>query len=82
MSEAGTATPEPDGQDQAASAARRFNVLVFLSVLGALGIVLFWAYRAFASITKDADEAGRLFGLLAPPQRKSRLSRLVGKGQA
>jgi hypothetical protein len=80
MSEAGTADPEPDESDQPARAAKRFNVLVVLIALGTLGILLFWAYRTFASITKDADEVGGVFGLLAPPQRKSRLSRIAGKG--
>ena len=80
MSEAGTAIPEPDEPDQPARAAKRFNVLVVLIALGALGIVLFWAYRTFASITKDADEVGGVFGLFARPQPKSRLSRIAGKG--
>jgi hypothetical protein len=80
MSEAGTATPESDGPARPARAAKRFNVLVFLIVLGALGVFLFWAYRTFASITKDADEIGGVFGLLAPSRRTSRLSRIVGKG--
>ena len=80
MSEAGTAIPESDGPDQPARAAKRFNVLVVLIALGSLGILLFWAYRAFASIRKDADEVGGVFRLLAPPQRKSRLSRIAGKG--
>ena len=80
MSDAGTANAESSGPDQSARAAKRFNVLVLLIALGALGIVLFWAYRTFASITKDADEVGGFFGLLAPSRRKSRLSRVVGKG--
>ena len=79
MSEAETAIPESDQPDQA-SAAKRYNVLVFLIVLGALGLLLFWAYRAFASITKDADEVGGVFRLLAPPRRTSRLSRIVARG--
>jgi hypothetical protein len=80
MGDAGTAIPESTEPDQSTRAAKRFNVLVFLIVLGALGILLFWAYRTFASIRKDADEVGGFFGLLAPPPRKSRLSRVVGKG--
>ena len=80
MSEAATAIPESDGPDQATRAAKRYNVLVFLIVLGALGLLLFWAYRTFASITKDADEVGGVFRLLTPPRRTSRLSRIVGKG--
>lgn len=80
MSEAGTAVPESDEPDQPVRAAKRFNVLVVLIALGALGIALFWAYRAFASIRKDADEVGGVFGLLAPRQRTSRLSRIAGKG--
>jgi len=79
MSEAGTAIPESDAPDQPARA-ERLNVLVFLIALGTLGILLFFLYRAFARIRKDADDVGRLFGLLAPPRRKSRLSRLAGKG--
>jgi len=79
MTEAGTAVAESDGPDQPARAAKRFNVLVVLIALGALGIVLFWAYRALASIRKDADEVGGVFGLLAPSKRKSRLSRIAGK---
>ena len=80
MSEAETAVPGSDGPDQPARAAKRFNVLVVLIMLGTLGIVLFWAYKAFASVKKDADEVGGVFGLLAPSQRKSRLSRIAGKG--
>jgi hypothetical protein len=72
MSEAGTTIQEPDGPDQPASAAKRFNVSVFLIALGALGTLLFWVYRAIASIRKDADDVGRVFGLLAPRRRKSR----------
>jgi hypothetical protein len=80
MSDAGTAIPPSDGPDQPARAAKRFNVLVVLIVLGTLGIVLFWAYKAFASVKKDADEVGGVFGLLAPSQqRRSRLSRIAGK---
>ncbi len=80
MSEAGTAIPRSDGPDLPVRAAKRFNVLVVLIALGTLGIVLFWAYRAFASAKKDADEVGGVFGLLVPSQRKSRLSRIAGKG--
>ena len=80
MSEAGTAIPESDGPDQPARGAKRFNVLVFLIALGTLGILLFLVYRTFASIRKDADDVGRVFGLLAPPRRKSRLPRIAGKG--
>jgi hypothetical protein len=80
MSEAGTAIQGSDGPDQPAHAAKRFNVLVVLIVFGALGILLFWAYRALASISKDADELGGVFGLFSRPQPKSRLSRIAGKG--
>lgn len=80
MSEAGTATPDSDEPDQPAGTDRRLNVLMLLMALGCLGIVLFWAYRAFASIRKDADQVGAVFGLFAPPKRKSRLSRIAGKG--
>ena len=80
MSEAGTAVPGSDGPDQPVRAAKRFNVLAVLIALGTLGIVLFWAYKAFASVTKDADEVGGVFRLLAPSPRKSRLSRIAGKG--
>ena len=66
--------------DQPAPGAKRFNVLVFLIALGTLGILLFWVYRTFASIRKDADDVGRVFGLLALPPRKSRLPRIAGKG--
>ena len=79
MSEAGTAIPESDAPDQP-SRAERLNVLVFLIALGTLGILLFFLYRAFTRIRKDADDVGRVFGLLAPPRRKSRLSRIAGKG--
>ena len=80
MSEAGTAIPEPDESERPERAARRFNVLVVLVALGTLGVLLFWAYRTFASVTKDADEVGGVFRLLARPQRKSRLSRIAGRG--
>ena len=80
MSEAGTAIPESDGPAQPARGAKRLNVLVFLIALGALGSLLFLVYRTFASIRKDADDVGRVFGLLAPPRRKSRLPRIVRKG--
>lgn len=66
--------------DQPADLAKRFNVVVFLIALGTLGILLFWVYRTFARIRKDADDVGRVFGLLTPPRRKSRLPRLRGKG--
>jgi hypothetical protein len=79
MSEAGTDIQEPGGPDQPASAAKRFNVVVFLIALGTLGILLFLVYRAIASIRKDADEVGRFFGLLAPRPSKSRLSRIGNK---
>jgi hypothetical protein len=80
MGEAGTAIPESDGPDQPALAAKRFNVLVSLIALGTLGFLLFLVYRTFASIRKDADDVGRVFGLLAPPRSKSRLPRIGGKG--
>ena len=80
MSEVGTAIPQSEEPDQPAPGAKRFNVLVFLIALGTLGILLFWVYRTFARIRKDADDVGRVFRLLAPPQRKSRLQRIVGKG--
>ncbi|MGZ6565684.1 MAG: hypothetical protein ACXVH1_40245 [Solirubrobacteraceae bacterium] len=82
MSEAGAAIPASDRPDQPARAAKRFNVLVVMTALGALGILLFWGYKTFASITKDADQVGGVFRLLAPSRRKSRLSRIVGKGKA
>ena len=79
MSEAGTATPESDPPDQP-DGTPKLKVLMVLVALGSLGIVLFWAYKAFASIRKDADDIGAVFGLFAPPPRKSRLSRIAGKG--
>ena len=79
MSEAGTAIPQSEEPAQPSPGAKRFNVLVFLVALGTLGIVLFWVYRTFARIKKDADDVGRVFGLLAPPRRKSRLPRIGGK---
>jgi hypothetical protein len=80
MSEAGTAILESNEPAQPASGAKRFNVLVFLIALGTLGTLVFWVYRTFARLRKDADDVGRVFGLLAPPRRKSRLPRLGGKG--
>ncbi len=80
MSEAGTGTPESDGPDQPPGTAKWLNVLMVITALGSLGIVLFWAYRTFASIKKDADDVGAVFGFFAPPKRKSRLSRIAGKG--
>jgi hypothetical protein len=62
VSEADTAIPEPGDADQAANAAKRFNVLVVLIALGTLGVVLFWVYKAIANIRKAADEAGVAFG--------------------
>jgi hypothetical protein len=79
MSEAGTATPESDAPDQRDDTPK-LKVLMVLLALGSLGIILFWAYRTFASIRKNADEVGAVFGLFAPPKRKSRLSRIAGKG--
>ena len=80
MSEAATAIPDSDGPDQPPRAARPFNVFVFLIALGTVGILLFWVYRTFSGIRKDADDVGRVFGLLAPPRRKSRLPRIASKG--
>ena len=80
MNEAGTIGSQSDGPDQAARAVKRFNVLVVFFALGTLGILLLRAYRTFANIEKDAGEIGGVFGLLAPPSRKSLLSRIAGKG--
>jgi hypothetical protein len=80
LSEAETAIAESDKPDQVASVAKRFDVLVVVMVFGALGILLFWAYRTFARVKDDADEVGGVFGLFAPPRRRSRLRRIVGKG--
>jgi hypothetical protein len=74
------ATATNSQADQPAPGAKRFTVLAFLIALGTLGILGFWVYRTFASIRKDADDVGRVFGLLAPPPRKSRLPRIAGKG--
>lgn len=77
------ATATNSQADQPAPGAKRFTVLVFLialGTLGTLGILGFWVYRTFASMRKDADDVGRVFGLLAPPPRKSRLPRIAGKG--
>ena len=74
------ATATNSQADQPAPGGKRFSVLVFLIALGTLGILGFWVYRAVASIRKDADDVGRVFGLLAPPRRKSRLPRIRGKG--
>ena len=64
MSEVGTAIPESEEPDQPAHGAKPFNVVVLLIALGAVGGLLFWVYRALSTMRKDADNVGRVFGLL------------------
>jgi len=80
---AGTSVGEVGARDSPADRpardAARFDVAVLLVALGAFGFLLFWVYRTFARVRKDADDVGRVFGLLATPRRKSRRPRFVGK---
>jgi hypothetical protein len=61
--------------DQRELAAKRFNVVVLLIALGALGGILFVIYKAVDSVRTAADEAGSAFGLLGPPPKPRRKSR-------
>jgi hypothetical protein len=72
MSEPGRVVPESEAVDPREIDAKRFNTVVVLIALGTLGAFLYVIYKAVDSMRKAADEAEGFFGLLAPPQRKSR----------
>jgi hypothetical protein len=68
--EAATSIPEPDRVDERELYAKRFNTLVVLIALGALGGFLYVIYKAIDSMKNAAEEAEGILGLFASPRRK------------
>jgi len=71
MSNVVAEVPDLDEMAQVQRDAKRFNVLVVLIALGALGGFIFVIYKAVASFKEATEEAQSAFGLFAAPRRKA-----------